>query len=256
MENAAKALTIAGGVLIAVIIIVSIVYVFNAMSQPQNEREAALQAEQLAAFNQEYEVYNKKLMYGVDVLSVLNKAYSNNKKNSGESNYQVEVCFELKNSDLEGSIEVYYQQEYNNNKTILKYQSGSDFTNLNASSDKGKSISDLVGKTIPDELLDGKNFDDYKLNEDLFNADESVLKCKIQAGRNYSSTTDKTLITSLIKAGVNYEKVNKDSDKYKELYKITVKTPAHDFKNRRFECTGVEYNKTSGRIEKISFKQK
>ena len=36
--------------------------------------------EQTAAFNKEYEVYQKSAMYGVNVISCLNKAKSNNEK--------------------------------------------------------------------------------------------------------------------------------------------------------------------------------
>ena len=44
--------------------------------------------EEILAFNQGFEAYNKKLMYGSDVVSVINKAIDNNKRykvNAGDS---------------------------------------------------------------------------------------------------------------------------------------------------------------------------
>ena len=74
MENAARALEIAAGVLIGVLLMALIVYFFKSIGEwPQQEDDTA-SVEQVAKFNLEYEVYNKKGMYGVDVISCLNKA--------------------------------------------------------------------------------------------------------------------------------------------------------------------------------------
>ena len=74
--------------------------------------------EQLAKFNLEYEIYDKKGMYGVDVISCLNKAISNNEKyveggsfltgNKYGDEFTVDVWVRLTSDDLEESIEVYY----------------------------------------------------------------------------------------------------------------------------------------------------
>lgn len=80
MENAAKALEMAAGVLLGVILMALVAYFFTQISSwPQNE-EDIMSREQLAKFNLEYEVYNKSKMYGVDVISCLNKVISNNEK--------------------------------------------------------------------------------------------------------------------------------------------------------------------------------
>ena len=80
MENAAKALEIAAGVLLAVIILSLIAYFFSTISEWPTQEDSMESAEQLAKFNLEYEVYEKSAMYGVDVISCLNKAKSNNEK--------------------------------------------------------------------------------------------------------------------------------------------------------------------------------
>lgn len=50
--------------------------------------------EEIKAFNDGFEAYNKKLMYGIDVISVLNKAIDNNEKydvNGSEKDYFVDI---------------------------------------------------------------------------------------------------------------------------------------------------------------------
>lgn len=91
MENATKALLIAGGVLIAIIIITMFIMMFSRMSNMQNEQEEQLKIEQLAAFNAEFEAYNKKVMYGTDVITLINKVAENNKIYSGNTDYQITI---------------------------------------------------------------------------------------------------------------------------------------------------------------------
>ena len=127
MENAAKALTIAGNVLLAVIILSLVTYFYNTWRRIPLEEEAALLVEQAQEFNKQYEVFDKKLMYGVDVLSCVNKAISNNAKyvtgsdkwgdkNAGwlsgtlsSTEFAIEVEVILK-EPLQEQIDVYYHK--------------------------------------------------------------------------------------------------------------------------------------------------
>ena len=76
MENASKALLIAGGVLIAILIVSVLVVTLNIVNSNQKTREKALATEQLAEFNQKYEAYNKKALRGTDIITLKNMAKS------------------------------------------------------------------------------------------------------------------------------------------------------------------------------------
>ena len=80
MDNAAKALQIAGAVLLAVIILSLITYSFRQFGKMPQSQDEQMSTEQLAKFNQEFEVYKKSKMYGVDVISCLNKVQNYNDK--------------------------------------------------------------------------------------------------------------------------------------------------------------------------------
>ena len=80
MENATKALLMASGTLIGIMLLALMLYFFRSLSPLEETRQKEEETEQLTAFNEEYTAYEKKLMYGVDLISVLNKAKSNNEK--------------------------------------------------------------------------------------------------------------------------------------------------------------------------------
>lgn len=103
MENASKALLMAGGILIAMITITVFVYMFGQISEMKNATDTDTSQEELLAYNQAFESYNKKLMYGADIISVINKAVDNNKRYDVEKPefydniYHINITFKLKN---------------------------------------------------------------------------------------------------------------------------------------------------------------
>ena len=74
MESANKAIIMAFGMLVAVMIMSTIAFMFTKLKALPTQDDEIESVEQLQKFNQEYEVYDKKIMYGVDVISCLNKA--------------------------------------------------------------------------------------------------------------------------------------------------------------------------------------
>lgn len=107
MENAAKALLIAGGILLALMTLSLIVYMSTAttrMAQAQEEKKAA---EELTAFNMEYEAYNKRLMYGTDMITVYNKAEDSN----GKNNFFISIKIYDKNGS---EMSISYEKEFKN----------------------------------------------------------------------------------------------------------------------------------------------
>lgn len=110
MENASRALVIAGGILIGLITISLFYYMFNRVSEFQDITKDDTQQQELLDFNQGFEAYNKKIMYGADVISVLNKAIDNNDRNkvtAGDNGgYSVDIIITLK-SNLQAREEYY-----------------------------------------------------------------------------------------------------------------------------------------------------
>lgn len=78
MENASKALLIAGSILIAIIILSLIVYMSTTTSRMMQEQDKKKSEQEIFEFNKEYGAYNKELMYGTDVITVMKKAIDYN----------------------------------------------------------------------------------------------------------------------------------------------------------------------------------
>lgn len=94
MENASKALLIAGGVLIALIILTSFIAMYGRIANLQEEQEEQIKLDQLAEFNAKYEAYNKRIMYGTDVITLMNKVNENNVK-AKTDDYRITLTVEL-----------------------------------------------------------------------------------------------------------------------------------------------------------------
>ena len=77
MENASKALLMAGGILIAIIIIALLAHTFNNLSIFQKTKLTEEEQEQLIAFNEQYTKYVGQYVYGTDVLTIMNKSDDN-----------------------------------------------------------------------------------------------------------------------------------------------------------------------------------
>ena len=93
MENATKALLIAAGVLIAIMVISALVLMFDRISEVSQTEQDALVAQQLTEFNREYEAFNRRDLWGGQIISVMNKMLDNNSKylTLDEDNYMMDI---------------------------------------------------------------------------------------------------------------------------------------------------------------------
>lgn len=96
MENASKALLIAGGILIAILVLAVVVTVSTSTSKLAQSQDEKKLAEQTAEFNRSFEAYDKKVMYGTDIISVVNKAIDYNKKlKTDQEVYFIDIIFTI-----------------------------------------------------------------------------------------------------------------------------------------------------------------
>lgn len=72
MENASKALIMAGSILISIIIISLLVLGYNQMSQLEQTRQDAEEADKLSEYMRRFEQFNREVVYGSELLSLGN----------------------------------------------------------------------------------------------------------------------------------------------------------------------------------------
>lgn len=80
MENATKALLMAGGVLIAIIIITLLVKTYGNIGAFQRQQMSIKEAEQIEEFNKNYTKYDGQYVYGTEVITVINRAINDSQK--------------------------------------------------------------------------------------------------------------------------------------------------------------------------------
>lgn len=202
MENATKALLIAGGVLIAIIIISMFIMMFNKMSNMQNQQEEQLKVEQIAAFNAEYESYNKKAMYGTEVMTIMNKAIQNNldmDASKYEDAYYINIKFKLNDTIQDTVI-----KENMNTKEQTVFE---DFNY----------IKDMFGHTLTDTKLEKNKF--YSLGTYV----EDELKMDVAIKKLFSAETN-------------------DHIEQSGQYRYYIKSALNQFKTTMFKCTDVVFN--------------
>lgn len=268
MENGLKALAMAGSTLIAVILFAAVVYFFGNIGNVPTEQDQQLSTEQLSKFNLEYEIYDKSAMYGVDVISCLNKAVSNNEKyiegkgflagNRYGEEFLVDVTIEI-TSELTESIEV---KAFN---SALK-----ETTVYLPSSNPNQKI-------IPNITLEEAGFDIKGLTgfnkTDIFGykmeGNDDSLQKDTPYSLVYGTAEEKQKLKDLLAHSANPRQVikNKAIDEAKKNpFYIEAEnkygwssaiwtTYLYDFKKKRFECTDMEYSADTGRISRIYFKE-
>lgn len=98
MENASKALIIAGGILIAILVVSLLVTGWNKLTYYNREKEEIQTVEQIINFNKEYESYNKRVVRGYELVSLENLVDDTNERYSTVNGFKrLEMYIKLLN---------------------------------------------------------------------------------------------------------------------------------------------------------------
>ncbi len=97
MENASKALIMAGGILIALLVLGALLLMFNELSAYQRSNSDIEKDSQLSAFNYQFTQFARRDLDGVDLISLSNKVVDYNSRTSGygEINYNEKITINI-----------------------------------------------------------------------------------------------------------------------------------------------------------------
>ena len=119
MENASKALIIAGSVLVAIIVLSMLVAFFNNLRSLVGTEQSVEATEQAAEFNKQYDAY-ARAVYGSELLSIANKLNDYNKREAdGEGYKKIELEVQI-NKDIDQ--EYFKKGTFNSNELINKFK--------------------------------------------------------------------------------------------------------------------------------------
>ena len=223
MENVSKALMMAGGLLISIMVISLIVVLWGRLSSYFTEDSNTKVVEQDAEFNAQFENYNGKSIRGNELISVMNKIIDYNRTASDIENYdRIIINIDLKNSNF----------RYNNRgKKIIPNDRISNLENDDNIKTISKLSIDLAEETgIDDAKLQRLSADISNIVDDDITEQDRAKKLKSILGYEVQDSK----ISDIEKATLEY-------------YQYT------QFKRAMFKCDGVNYNKQNGRVNKMNF---
>ena len=127
MENATKALIIAGGMLIAMLIVGLLTWGYTQLRSLQQTNVEEEEKQQIVDFNERFEAYNKKVVRGYQMISLSNLVYDTNTRFAEDDGYTpVTISVnglskeDAENEDLVNYIQTYYDSMTTNGKNALK----------------------------------------------------------------------------------------------------------------------------------------
>ena len=255
MENASKALIIAGSMLIALMIIGALLLMFNSLSSYQDTGTKNTREAQIISFNNQYESFNRKNVRGNDLYSLLNRVvYYNRRKSSAGTGVADEgqyVAFE--------PMTITYT--FNNQQKKLTFDDKNrifvgEFINF--------SLNDKTSNKLK-EHFKNKLKETYATNENMLSLAAGITN--LYLGEN--NISDKEILSAFTlwnKYAKNKYTGENSNEKKIEYYRLNILSNENikediytyyeymQFKRAQFDCVGTEYNNKTGRIIKMDFK--
>lgn len=251
MENASKALIMAGSVLIALMIIGALILMFSNLTSYQDTNTKSTRSAQISEFNNQYETYNRKDVRGSDLYSLLNKVIDYNRRQSTEGTgwsdtgeeiafQPITINFTIKNSD-------FGQLSADGTKRLIRRSS---YTISSTSNDFENRIKGTI-----DNLEDEYDSDSLsKLTTGLskiFLDGSPSKEEKIEAIETFNSLSKKKSITLRSNNDADINSAWNELNGYKE--DVYTYYEYIQFKRLHFDCTEANYNNQTGRIVEMTF---
>lgn len=253
MENASKALIMAGSVLIALIIIGALLLMFNNLSNYQDATDKNTKEAQIVEFNNQYETYNRTDVRGSDLYSLLNRVVDYNRRKTDvqlkSTDEGVDLKFQpmtisvkfgtkeqIKNLSYDNVIRLFNKILDSKDNSFTVKESNSNTFKTNISEALGSIESDYGGKTGISNLASGIS--------NLFLKNPTEVQKK-RAEELYKKNTGKDITYSELQNAMNNnETIYKDICTYYEYIQ---------FKRAHFDCIDTDYNNKTGRIISLTF---
>ena len=249
MENASKALIMAGSMLIALMILGALLLMFSNLSSYQEVHTQSTREAQVIEFNNQFETYNRTDVRGNDLLSLVNRAINYNRTNSykgtenndkgQETGYTpITIKFEIRKEDYDQLLTT----PDGDNKLITGKSytiDGTTNTFENEISEEITRIEGIYGKENLNQIVTAMS--------KIFIDNKSTEQEKTEAVNTYNKLSPKKQNVTRFP-----DLANKKNDIY-EYYEYV------QFKRLYFDCkqdngnSGVTYDKNTGRITAMNF---
>lgn len=262
MENSAKALLMAGGVLLTMLIVILLFYFKGRITEFYDEQGKIDDIANVAEFNKQFTNYERQKVYGYEIISLANMVEDYNTRHSGAEgamNDEKYTPISLTVSFVGSGGKVEQQMWYSNEGNHLFYdgiayaQSQITDTIKNATNIENRydaQIASKLAKSIK-SLIVNEQEDSYEI--------ENLMRTQ--------NIDKQSAISALKKKSVNdYKAMTHEEKTYEDIEQlllngyngISIRTYYEyvQFKRAVFKCTGIGYDNEiggSGRVTSLSF---
>lgn len=222
MENASKALIIAGSVLISLVIIAALVFTYNKLTQLEQTKTTIDETGKITEYSKKIEQYNKTL-YGSELLSLANLQDDYNKTQAGEKGYTA-----IKIQVTISKPVDYFFTGTNDIKELTKNKNN---------------VEELIANYEKKQNYKGKTIKYYS---QVRNREIAQIY-----GVPYASDEEDYDIGEKLKTNNSTKELMKKIEEYKNLVSSYT-----EFKSKQFKCTKITYDNSTGRVSSMNFEEK
>jgi type II secretory pathway pseudopilin PulG len=251
MENATKALLIAAGIMLAIMIISLLLVGYNQISAYYTAKHEEKEIEQLADFNKVFQNYNREKIRGTDMLSLMNRIIDYNERLSyddGKQYPRIQVTI-----DLQGHIDEF--QYRGDTRTSIFYDKTRNEVITNKLGSDRVEDKNLVRITeIENELINNNqelSLTSGKLQQISSNIGNIIIDESRSNDYKQRAVDKRMEILVNILGKDKQSTINSSMDTIEDIacqyFEFT------QFKRAYFDCTGTILDENTGRIEEMNF---
>lgn len=261
MENAIKALLIAAGILISIMVLSLVVVVWDQISAYQTEKHISKMVEQTTKFNNRFENYNRKNIRGTDMISLMNRVIDYNATESyleGTGYQRIGVTIEIGEDNIPQFK--YQEEDYNKwdaNEFLLPIITNETGT---ASVINDKKLVEITSTVPTLATYMGANLTDTDFQKIASNISNILLSSSDETSNTKSAQATrqkryKVLKSVGIQLDVDSEYKSTNQLQIDKVKQITNKYYQYmQFKRAYFDCIEMNYDAETGRVVDMYFK--
>ena len=230
MENASKALIIAGSVLLALIVIGAFILMFSNLNDYQEKNDTAIEQKQIVEFNNQFSTYDRTGLRGTDMLSLMNRIIDYNSRKTTE-----DIGFQKMKITIKGIDRKILQ--------ALRYETSGSNLLIKKNTYTQDDLSEIVSRPQELERKYQKKYITQLVSNiskymDIYNSDLST-------NQKIKKIDEQKWLPKTVTSYGSIDSVKNDILIYYEY---------SQFKRTYFDSTGeTKYDKNTGRITEMNF---
>lgn len=232
MENASKALLMAAGMFLVMLILALVIFAWGKFSDYQNAKDSLVDIEDTAKFNEQFTHYDRDDVQGYEILSLANQVIDYNRRRAdvGQNNEKykpIKLVVTLNNDNKKFS--------YDENNLLIKnsneYTISSTVNTFDDIITKGTNIEKEYGSNVSQISKLISSFFSEEVKNDTNKQEIAVKKFKALSRKNVN----------------NYNELLGCKNDIYIYYEYT------QFKRGVFKCMNLTYDQPTGRVSSMEF---